>query len=237
MFIDGMPAWKKGAHPLVSTPSGLNEYIDKGTPHILVDVRSADAAAKEHIKGAVSIPLGGMSRAKDMFPADKKAPVIIYADTKELSEKAFSVVRKWGYGNASYLEGGIEAWKKAGHPTLSNALKETIAYVPKPAQGEISFDEFKKIADTLPGDKFILDVRDKDETAEGMLKNAKNIPAQDVEAQLKEIPKDKEIIIHCSTGTRAEIAYNALKDAGYRARFLNAEVEITKDGSYKISKG
>jgi rhodanese-related sulfurtransferase len=49
------------------------------------------------------------------------------------------------------------------------------------------------------------------------------------------LPKDKRIIAHCSTGIRAEMAYHKLKDAGYKAGFLNAEIEIAKSGAFKVT--
>ncbi|WP_203472635.1 rhodanese-like domain-containing protein [Dissulfurispira thermophila] len=231
-----MPEWKKQGNLVVSTKTNLKELMDKDIPHVLIDVRPPDVASKEHIKGAVNISLNELENARDRFPIQKNAPIIIYCNTEKLSQDAFKVVRKWGYVNASYLEGGIEGWKKAGNPVLSGQLKTNIVYVPRPRPGEIAITEFKKIADAIPADKFILDVRDEDEAANGMIKGAVNIPTQDIQKRLSEIPRDKEIITHCSTGVRAEIAYNVLKEAGYKVRFLNANVKIDKSGKYEISK-
>lgn len=236
VFHDGLPAWKKAGNIVTSTAAFLKDSKDKDIPHVLIDVRPADAAKKEHIKGAVSIPLTEIEKAKDKLPGDKKAPIIIYCSTVKASEDAFRIVRKWGYSNLSYLAGGIEAWKKAGNPVLSGDLAATIVYAPKPRPGEISLEEFKKIAETRPADKLILDARDEDEAMQGMLKGAKNIPSQAISAKLAEMPKDKEIIVHCVTGVRAEMAYLTLKEAGYKARFLNAEIKIDKDGKYEITK-
>lgn len=236
IFVDGMPAWKKAGNLVASTAKYIKENMDKDIPQILIDVRSAGDAQKEHIKGAVNIPAQGITASKDKFPGDKKVPIIIYeADTKTTAD-AFKVIRGWGYANLTYLAGGIAAWKKAGNPVVSDELKTTIVYVPKPRPGEIGVEDFKKIAETSPADKLILDVRDEDEAIQGMLKGAKNIPAQDIKAKLSEIPKDKELIAHCSTGVRAEMAFHTLKEAGYKARFLNANVKIDKDGKYEISK-
>jgi rhodanese-related sulfurtransferase len=71
---------------------------------------------------------------------------------------------------------------------------------------------------------------------QGMLKGARNIPTQEISGKLSEIPKDKEIVTHCITGVRAEMAYLILKDAGYKVRFLNADIKIDKDGEYEITK-
>lgn len=231
-----MPGWKKKGNLVASTVSNLKEFIEKDIPHVLVDVRPTDIAKKEHLKGAVSIPLKEIGTAKDRFPADKKAPIVLYANDAKTVVDAFKVIRGWGYINTSVLEGGIEAWKKTGNPVISDELKTTILYVPKSRPGEIGVEDFKKIAETLPADKFILDVRDEDEAMQGMLKGAKNIPAQDIKSRLSEIPKDKNIITHCSTGVRAEMAFHTLKEAGYNVRFLNANIKIDKDGKYEISK-
>ncbi len=231
-----MPAWKKAGNLVVSTPQYVKENMDKDIPQVIIDLRPTDKARKEHIKGAVSIPAEEISNAKDRFPGDKKAPIILYAKDTKSAVDAFKIVRGWGYTNTSVLEGGIKAWKKAGYPVVRDELKTTIVYVPKPRPGEIGIEEFKTIVETLPPDKFILDVRDEDEAMQGMLKGAKNIPAQDIKARLSEIPKDKEIIVHCVGGVRAEMAYHTLKEAGYNVRFLNAIIKIDKDGKYEITK-
>jgi rhodanese-related sulfurtransferase len=231
-----MPEWKKAGKPVLSTVNYVKDNMDKDIPQVIIDLRSSHEVSKGFIPGAVSIPADSISLAKDKFPADKKAPIILYAHNTGLAIEAFKVVRGWGYSNASILEGGIDAWKKAGYPLSSGKLAETIVYVPKPRPGEISIEEFKQIAEALPEDKFILDVRDEDEAMQGMLKGAKNIPTQEISNRFSEIPKDKEIITHCTTGVRAEMAYHILKEAGYKVRFLNANIKIDKDGKYEISK-
>ncbi len=111
-----------------------------------------------------------------------------------------------------------------------------ISYVLKPRPGEISIEEFKMIAENGSPDKVILDVRDVDEAMNDMLKGAINIPAGRIKDRLSELPKDKEIITHCTTGIRAEMAYDDLKEYGYKTRFLNAVIQVDKDGKYEITK-
>jgi rhodanese-related sulfurtransferase len=108
--------------------------------------------------------------------------------------------------------------------------------VPKPRPGEIAIEDFKALAEKIPSDKIIIDVRDKDEAMNGMIIGAINIPAGEIKDRLKELPKDKELITHCVTGLRAESAYDDLKEAGYKVRFLNAIIQIDNDGKYEITK-
>ena len=228
-----MPAWKKAGNLVLSEPSYLKDLIEKDIAHVLIDLRSPAEVGKGFIPGAVNIPLSELAAAKDRFPADKSAPIIIYSDT--MGEEAFKTVRGWGYKETTALRGGFEAWKQMGGKISVGDLKTVISYVPKPRPGEISIEEFKMIAENGSPDKVILDVRDVDEAMNGMLKGATNIPAGQIKDRLAELPKDKEIITHCTTGIRAEMAYDDLKEKGVKARFLNAVIQVDKDGKYEIT--
>ena len=234
VFHEGMPAWKKAGNLVLSEPSYLKDLIEKDIAHVLIDLRSPAEVGKGFIPGAVNIPLSELAAAKDRFPADKSAPIIIYSDT--MGEEAFKTVRGWGYKETTALRGGFEAWKQMGGKISVGDLKTVISYVPKPRPGEISIEEFKMIAENGSPDKVILDVRDVDEAMNGMLKGAINIPAGQIKDRLAELPKDKEIITHCTTGIRAEMAYDDLKEKGVKARFLNAVIQVDKDGKYEITK-
>lgn len=236
VFHDGMPAWKKSGRLVLSSVGYIKQNLEKDIPTVVVDVRNTSDATKGFIPGAVSVPAEGIERAKDKFPADKKAPIVLYSADDVVSASAFAVIRGWGFSNTSVLEGGIDAWRKAGYTLESGDLKTDIVYVPKPRPGEISVDEFKKIVETHPPDTLVLDIRDVDEAMQGMLKGAVNIPTQELSKRLAEIPRDKQIVTYCQTGVRAEIAYNILKDAGYNVRFLNANLKVDKDGKYELSK-
>jgi len=82
-----------------------------------------------------------------------------------------------------------------------------------------------------------IDVRNADEVKSGMFKGAVQISAEELKENVARIPKDKKIITNCATGVRAEMAYHTLKELGYNdVRFLNANVEFEKNGSFRITK-
>ena len=58
----------------------------------------------------------------------------------------------------------------------------------------------------------VLDVRTPAEYAQGHLDDAVNIPVDELEARLGEIPADRPVLIHCRTGIRAERAYKLLRE-------------------------
>lgn len=200
---------------------------------VLIDLRPADEASRGFIPGAVSVPGKELASAKAKFPADLSAPVILYGSG---AEDAFKTVRSWGFKDATVLRGGAEGWKQAGGQLKTGSLETAISYVPKPRPGEIAIEEFKALAEKGAADKIILDVRDPDEVVNGMIKGALNIPAGKISERAAEIPKDKEIITHCTTGIRAEMAHDDLKELGYKVRFLNAVIQIDQDGKYEITK-
>jgi rhodanese-related sulfurtransferase len=51
---------------------------------------------------------------------------------------------------------------------------------------------------------------------------------------LAELPTDKEIITYCENGMRAGMAYQTLRENGYKARFLNEVIEIDGQGGYRL---
>ena len=69
-----------------------------------------------------------------------------------------------------------------------------------------------------------------------MIKGAKLVPDEEILDRLAEIPKDKKIVTHCSTGVRAEMAYHKLKEKGYNVQFVNAKLEIDDKGNFNIEK-
>jgi rhodanese-related sulfurtransferase len=238
IYHDGMPDWAKKSYSILS-PQFLKEaWIDKTVPHVLIDVRPASDAEKGFIKGAVSLPAKTVTANMARFPVrDMKPPIMLYDknggdDAKTAAKELIAA----GYNKVNIITGGFDAWKAANYPVEAGKPATIIAYVPKPRPGEMPIDEFKKIAAVTPADVLILDVRDKDEANFGMIKGAKLLPDEEILDRLAEIPRDKQIVAHCSTGVRAEMTYHKLKEKGYNVKFLNANVEIVKDGSYKIEK-
>lgn len=203
---------------------------------MLIDLRPAEAAGKGFIPGAVSIPANELLSAKDKFPSDMSAPIILYSSLNA-TEDAFRTVRGWGYKEVSVLSGGFAAWEKIGGTIATGELRSSISYVPKPRPGEVAIEEFKEYVEKGDPSVFLLDVRDSDEAMHGMLKGAMNIPVSQLEERAKELPKDKLIIAHCVTGIRAESAYDQLKELGFKkVKFLNAVIQIDRDGKYEITK-
>jgi rhodanese-related sulfurtransferase len=233
VFHAGMPAWKKAGGLVVSGPVGLETWIKGGEAFVLVDLRDADAAARGYIPGAIGIPAKELASWKDRFPENKKAPIVLY-DAAQAGTDAFRTVRGWGYVNTAVLRDGIGSWTgelKAG-PLAAPAR---IEYVKRLKPGELTIEEFKKIVDMRPQGTLILDVRE--QPVDGILVGALPIPQSQFEARFAEVPREKQIAIHCNTGILAKQAYDLLAAKGYdKVRYLNAVVVIGANGAYEVSE-
>jgi rhodanese-related sulfurtransferase len=238
VYREGYPEWLERNIGVIAAPHLKEAWIDKQIPHVLVDARPASTAAEGAIPGAVSIPPSKVRAAVAGFPNPKlKAPVMVYdVDGGNAALDVARVIKESGQPNVTVIAGGFDAWKSASGPVVTGALPTQVAYVPKPRAGSIANEEFIKLASATPADVLILDVRNPDEANAGMIKGAMLIPDEELIARIGEVPKNKRIITHCSTGIRAEMAYHKLKQAGYaNVGFLYAAIDIKKDGTFKVT--
>ncbi len=215
----GVPGWKKSKRHVVAS----NAFVKTGN-NIIVDVRSPAEYKKGHVARAVNVPLADLKEAvEDDFPK-KIAPVVVYGATLADAKKAYGIVKKGGYKKTSVMGTALSNWKE---PLATGPSPDEIVWVRKLAKGEITLKDFNAAVKSQSA--LILDVRNTEETKDGMFKGAKSIPLDQIGSRLGELPKDKEVLIHCTTGARADMAYQELKKAGIKARFLVANVSC-EDG-------
>ncbi|MDX9715322.1 MAG: rhodanese-like domain-containing protein [Dissulfurispiraceae bacterium] len=231
VYAEGEPVWISSGHYTVVTPEFVNKNLKTNTA-VVIDLRAADVVRQGHVDGAVATTLAKLED-RDDFPAFSGAAIVFYADKESDVASAIKMIREWGYKNATGLDGGLPKWKEKGFSIKSGDALTKIKYTRQYGPGEATVAEFVEAVES--GKAVILDVRTKDEAAAGAIKGSINIPTDDIAARYNELPKNKLIIIHCTTGVRAEMAYEILKEKGYNVKFLKADVEIDKDGKFEIS--
>lgn len=239
VFHAGIPAWKKAGHLLVSTAANIEKLNKVDASYILLDLRSKDQIEKGHIPKAVAAPDGNVEAMKAQFPTYKKAVIILYNQDGNIdaAKAPAKTIAGWGYKQVTVLGGGFAGWEKAGKKVAKGPAASKIAYVRKLMPGEMDVVDFKALLAKPDKGVVIVDVRTAAEAKEGSLPNAISIPLEEVEANLAKLPKDKTLILHCSTGVRAEMAYNVLKKAGFKPKYVKAVVKFDKEkkGEYTIS--
>ena len=93
------------------------EAQGKGEPIVVVDGRSADAYAHEHIPGAISLPHRGISfNSTESF--DKSKLYVCYCDGIGCNASTKTALKLLTLGfQVRELIGGLDWWKRDGHAT------------------------------------------------------------------------------------------------------------------------
>lgn len=240
----GLPGWKKSKLPVHTESGWLAKNLNTQT--VIMDVRDTTASSRSHIKGAVALPLADLQAMTQGFiknqtipelpgVTDQRAPIVVYADSHTSREAllAYKELRDWGYSGATVLNGGFSGWQQAGLETAQGPAATAIVYEKKLAPGAIAPAEFVALEKSREGVLFI-DVRTEQETATGALKDARLIPLEKLDDATSKLPRDKELVIYCANGIRAEMAYETLNKQGFKVRFLNEAITLDKQGNFTL---
>jgi rhodanese-related sulfurtransferase len=95
----------------------LHALLDAGERVVVIDVRAPEAFQGEHIPGAVSLPHRVMTAAST-GDVDRDALVVTYCDGIGCngSTKGALAMARLGF-RVKELMGGLDWWKRDGHPT------------------------------------------------------------------------------------------------------------------------
>lgn len=164
---------------------------------VVLDVRDAGSYAEAHGEGAVAIPF------RDSFPtwlgwlvpADARLLFVLGAASIEDVVDACLLV---GYERfEGYLEGGMDAWRRAGMPVRSLpsiAAEDTVPWLEMGAQP--------------------LDVREPDELERGAIAGAVAVPLGDLPEHVGSLPQGRPLLVYCASGLRSTTAASVLERAG-----------------------
>jgi rhodanese-related sulfurtransferase len=72
-------------------------------------------------------------------------------------------------------------------------------------------------AAAVPGDGYLLDVREDDEWQAGHAPDAVHIPLSELNARAQEVPDDRDVYVICRSGARSAQAAAAFNRAGWKA--------------------
>lgn len=170
------------------------------TGALILDTRKADEFAKAFIPNSINIGIDGSFApwVGALVPDLKQTLLIVTEPGRE--EEVITRLARVGYDfTIGYLNGGLEAWTKAG--------KETDSIV------SVSPADF---ADRYrAGNVHVIDVRKPDEFASGHIQEAENLPLDYINDLMEQFPKNETLYIHCAGGYRSMIAASILKSRGF----------------------
>jgi len=87
--------------------------------------------------------------------------------------------------------------------------------------GDVHLAQWDEVAGLDPAKSIVLDVRRPDERAKGFIPGSLHIPLDQLRGRLKELPRDREIIVYCHSGQRSYYACRLLRQRGYQTRNLS----------------
>jgi hydroxyacylglutathione hydrolase len=168
-------------------------------PQVL-DTRDSAEFEGAHLVGSVNVGLGGSYATWCGTVLDRERPVVIVADPGRVHEAAVRLGRIGFDIVAGYLQEGMEALE---------ARQELVARVERVTA--------RALAEQLesPGPPLVLDVRTEREWSERRIEGSVNVPLARLAERLDELPRDRRIVVHCSSGYRSAIAASLLLRAGF----------------------
>ncbi|MBL7752738.1 MAG: rhodanese-like domain-containing protein, partial [Chitinophagaceae bacterium] len=171
------------------------------TGALLLDVRDAQTFSKAFVPNSINIGLSGSFApwVGAMIP-DIKQEILIITDPGT-EEEVVTRLSRVGYDHViGFLEGGIEAWKKAGKETDSIR--------------SITAEELADILDKEPGAN-VLDVRKNSEFLSEHIIGAENAPLDFINDSMSQIDKNATTYVHCAGGYRSMVFTSILRARGF----------------------
>jgi hydroxyacylglutathione hydrolase len=201
--LEGPPVTGTLPRPERLMPKEFARAMAKGA--MVVDVRKPHSWAGGHIRGSYNIWLDGLAPyAGWVLPYGK--PILLVVEDAAQIGRAVRYLYRMAYDRLEgYLAGGLVKWY---HQSL-----------PIEQSGVISIQRLRSGLEE--GRYHVLDVREDSEWRQGHIKGAQHIFVGDLEERLEEVPRDKELAVHCSIGYRSGIAVSILERAGF-TRLSNA---------------
>lgn len=98
----------------------LKEQLAQSLPPVVIDVREDHEVIGGMIPGAMHLGRGILERDIETKIPDKQTDIYLYCGGGYRSALAADNLQKMGYTKVWSVDGGIKAWKLAGHP-LTNA--------------------------------------------------------------------------------------------------------------------
>ncbi|AHF16493.1 rhodanese-like domain-containing protein [Niabella soli] len=179
----------------------LSAFLSTSENAVIVDVRDTALFKEGFIPGSIHVPLKAKQFTEWVTAVlDNTEPVLLVSEPGDETAAA-QLLGASGFTVAGWLEGGFESYKNSGAPVDMIIDVETDELMM-----DIPFDEHL----------VVMDVRKPIEFAEGHLKDAVNLPLNNLTDPLRiaAIEEHDNLYLHCGGGTRSVIAASVLKRQG-----------------------
>lgn len=115
-LFDRLVANSRNAHNTWEVDD-LRASLESEQPPLLIDVRSPEVHAKQHVTGTRNIPVDDLAARQAELPAQLDHPIVTICNRGNMSISGMLVLQSLGYRNVRSLNGGTIAWAERGLPT------------------------------------------------------------------------------------------------------------------------
>jgi rhodanese-related sulfurtransferase len=89
---------------------------------VVIDLRTASEYAQGHLPMARNVEFGELQAKIGQIAKNKGNPVVLVCQTGQQSQKASRIVSDAGFAEVHVLQGGLDAWQKAGMPVVKQGV-------------------------------------------------------------------------------------------------------------------
>lgn len=166
----------------------------------ILDTRDAEEFGAAHLAGSINIGLGGQYATWAGTMLDREHPIVIVATPGRENESAVRLGRI-GFDNvAGYLQNGLQSLE---------ARPDLVAFVERLSPQFAA----ELIASSQP--PLAVDVRAPREREPKHIGGSVGMPLNHLVENLKDLPKDRPLLVYCAGGYRSSIAASLLKASGF----------------------
>lgn len=214
MLHFSIPAW--GAESIGPERLGT---LSSGARSTIVDVRSPSEFAKEHIEGAINVPLSQIADSK--LPT--LGPLVLYCTGEgcPVSKEAARVLEQKGYTNVEVLEGGLLAWEAKGYPTV---VSKTEGPKQPSIVARVSPRALRR--DIRSKSQQVVDVRPANEFASAHIPSAASMPLESLDPKSTPLDLSRPVVVYDRLPARSQEAATRLKEAGFNVSELSGGLSV-----------
>jgi hydroxyacylglutathione hydrolase len=180
----------------------------------LIDTRGRADFISGHVPGAIFSPLDKQFNTTAGCYVEEDKPIYLLIEESRVPEAVRDLINVGLDNFAGYATpADFDEYRESGSET--DTLEST------------SFDRID--AGILKNGVRILDVRRKSEFDKGRIPGAINIAHTRLLEKLDEVPKEGQLMVHCSAGGRSAVASALLKRFGFDVLYVDGDVEEWKE--------
>jgi rhodanese-related sulfurtransferase len=241
-FVRPTPVTPATKQPTITTPSDqdfipydkLSALLANPTDLTLLDIRTNELFANEHIPRSINTPLEFL----DSITLDPQKTIVILTSAGDEQGLGISTLQFLRAKNASasiaILKGGFEGWKNNGGQVVSFGYQDSttdyakVSFIP-------SEDLKKLIATKRP--LLVVDMRSNEAYTEGHPPKSINIPLDQLEEKYENLPLGIPLIVYGNSALEDFQAGVRLFDLGYfSTKILKGGFQDWKTKGFPVEK-